>query len=75
MSKAAHSIESNDQTFAMSFREPNGNWFYLPTEPEARKWRGPYQNDMQMMRAATIELGNDVVVIRTTVNGPNKRNA
>lgn len=59
-------------TFAMSYREQNGDWFYIPTDPEARKWRGPYPTQVYMERAACGELGEDVMIHRTTVNGPNK---
>lgn len=63
---------AGDPTFAMSFRTPEGDWWFIPTDPEARKWRGPYPTDVHMMRAAVSELGDEVIVTRTTVNGPHK---
>jgi hypothetical protein len=57
---------SND-TFALSYRDRDSAFFFIPTVPPARKWRGPFQNEFLMQRAMESELGADVTDIRTTM--------
>jgi hypothetical protein len=60
------------EPFAVSFSE-GGGWYFIPTCPHpARSWRGPYASPEAMDRACIAELGANVTIIQTTVNGPNK---
>jgi hypothetical protein len=61
---------SDEDTFALSYRNHGGEYFYIPTCPQpARNWRGPYPTEAMMQRAMRDELGEDVTEKRTTVNG------
>jgi hypothetical protein len=63
MKKTAEEV---DLTFALSYRDHDGAHYYLPTQPEARKWRGPFPNEHVMQRAMKNELGGGVIETRTT---------
>jgi hypothetical protein len=53
--------------FALTYRD-GGEFFYLPTCPQpAKKWRGPFPNEMTMQRAMRDELGEDIADTRTIV--------
>jgi hypothetical protein len=55
-----------DDTFALSYRDPaNGQWWFIPTAPAARTWRGPFALPAGMLAAARDELGADVTIIQT----------
>ena len=59
--------------FAMTFKQSDG-WYFIPTCPQpGRSWRGPFSGEQAMERACIAELGVDVTMIRTTVNGPIKK--
>jgi hypothetical protein len=53
-------------THALSYRH-HDSFYFLPTDPEKRKWRGPFQNEFLMQRAMRNELGADVAETRTLV--------
>jgi hypothetical protein len=42
-------------------------WYFLPTDPERRRWRGPYHTEDLMVSACTKELGEEVSIVRTIV--------
>ena len=48
------------RTCALAYISRDRQYYYIPTEPEARKWRGPYQTQDKMERAVCSELGRDV---------------
>jgi hypothetical protein len=55
-----------DDTFALAWRNPdNGEWWFVPTVPAARRWRGPYPTEPAMKVAATAELGSGVTITVT----------
>ena len=55
-----------DDTFALAYRDPaNGQWWFIPTVPVARSWRGPFPNQAAMSPAARAELGAGVTIIET----------
>jgi hypothetical protein len=55
-----------DPTFALSYRN-GAEYFFIPTVPPARDWRGPYPTESIMQRAMRSELGDDVAETRTVV--------
>ena len=48
------------RTCALAYISRDRLYYYIPTQPEARKWRGPYPNQDKMERAVCSELGRDV---------------
>ena len=55
-----------DDTFALAYRDPaNGQWWFIPTVPVARSWRGPFPNQVAMSTAARAELGAGVTIFET----------
>ena len=48
------------RTCALAYISRGSTVLLHPTEPEARKWRGPYPNQDKMERAVCSELGRDV---------------
>jgi hypothetical protein len=54
------------ETYALSYRH-HDSFYFLPTVPERRKWRGPFANEFLMQRAMTNELGSGVAETRTIV--------
>jgi hypothetical protein len=68
----AKSFPECTDPFAMTFKEA-GSWYFIPTCPHpARSWRGPFGGEQAMERACIAELGADVTMTRTMVNGPTK---
>lgn len=59
---------SDDDTFCLTFHDDRG-WWFIPTVPAARTWRGPFQNDRVLLREIESELGECYATL-TTVNGP-----
>ena len=55
------------ETYALSYRDRDNAYYFLPTSPERRKWRGPFANKFLMQRAMKNELGSDVAETRTTI--------
>lgn len=54
------------ETFALSYRDPvSGWWWFIPTVPAARKWRGPHATVAGMQAKAQGELGDGVTIIET----------
>jgi hypothetical protein len=52
----------------LSYRDyDDGSYYFLPTDPPAKKWRGPFQNEFLMQRAIKSELGDGTIETRTTV--------
>lgn len=38
-------VEQDNGTFALAYyHKPSREWWYIPTVPEGRKWRGPFDN-------------------------------
>ena len=59
---------STQDTFALTYHDkPSDAWWFIPTVPEARKWRGPYARVRDLDDAITAELGADCTVHQTTV--------
>jgi hypothetical protein len=68
---AVRSYPTCDQPHALHYARKGEHW-YIPTNPPARNWRGPYPSREATTRAAETELGADVCVTTTTVNGRQK---
>jgi hypothetical protein len=58
--------QSRGGAYFMSYADAN-QWYYLPTDPERRKWRGPYRNHAAMLAAVADELGPDAHETETRV--------
>jgi hypothetical protein len=55
-----------DDTFALAYRDPgNGQWWFIPTVPVARSWRGPFATGPAVKVAAQGELGAGVTITET----------
>jgi hypothetical protein len=54
-------------TFALAYRDVQGrgDWWFIPTVPVARRWRGPFPTEAAMKVKAREELGAGVTVIET----------
>jgi hypothetical protein len=60
--------ECAGDTFALAYRDPaKGQWWFIPTAPAARTWRGPFAMQPGMRAAAQSELGADVTIIETKI--------
>lgn len=57
--------------WCLTFKDSQGFWF-IPTVPERRTWRGPFPTEFKLNAAITDEMGEGVTIHRTTINGPNK---
>jgi hypothetical protein len=54
------------EAFALSYRDPaNGQWFFIPTVPPARRWRGPFPRKEAMRQEAQKALGVSVTITET----------
>ena len=52
----------------LSYRDyDDGSYWFVPTDPPSRKWRGPFQNEYLMQRAIKNELGDGTTETRTAV--------
>ena len=66
--QGAHTMSTDEHTFALAYQCPvTKDWHYIPTHPEARKWRGPYRVVRALDDAINAELGADCCVTITTV--------
>ena len=51
-------IPDDDGNFAMLYRCPQTReWYYIPTVPERRNWRGPFQNREIAEQEVIQEIG------------------
>jgi len=51
---------------ALTWQHPQTReWFYLPTDPERKRWRGPFNGIDAMRRAMVNELGCEPVETQT----------
>jgi hypothetical protein len=57
---------NDDPPFALSYRR-GADYYFIPTVPAARNWRGPYPTEAVMQRALRDELGENAVETRTLV--------
>ncbi|MGZ6195519.1 MAG: hypothetical protein ACXWML_09840 [Candidatus Binataceae bacterium] len=48
---------------ALTHRTAGGDWYYLPTDPEARNWRGPFHNDTLMRKDMERHFGSNTHTI------------
>lgn len=56
------------ETFALAYLDkPTRQWWFIPTVPEGRKWRGPYRVHSDMLVDLEKELGDSWTVTVTTV--------
>lgn len=63
-------MSEQTDTYALSWLNPKTReWWYIPTVPEARKWRGPYNTKSWLDDAIHNELG-DATVTQTDVTPP-----
>ena len=61
-------MAEQSDTYALAWTDPTSRqWFYIPTVPEARKWRGPYKSRDWMDNAIHNELGDATVTITDIV--------
>jgi hypothetical protein len=51
---------------AFHHHEKNG-WWYIPTEPDGRAWRGPYISRAELERYCFRELGEHCTIAWTTI--------
>lgn len=59
---------TQEERFALAYHDsPSREWWYIPTVPEGRNWRGPMRDYGAMMQAAVEELGAAVSITDTTV--------
>ena len=69
MSSTPAQTTLEDTTFALAYKCPHTHsWYYIPTDPEARKWRGPFRVERELDDAINAELGEACTVTVTTVS-------
>lgn len=68
-------MQNESDIHALIYQNPaTREWWFIATDPEWRKWRGPFASIEAMERAEIAALGELPQNTRTKVNGPIKLN-